>query len=128
MGRVLDVIFYSEMLVVFYLFVIDPIVVLVQRHDGCLPLLAAIASRLHHTYPPPSSPPFSTPLLPLPRLLQHSPPPPSAGSVASLIAAHLPSSRLEHDYARLAAAGGSSGHISIEMGERRGSDVSDDTL
>ena len=34
----------------------------------------------------------------------------------------------EHDYARLASLGGGSSHISIEMGERRVSDVSDDTL
>lgn len=34
----------------------------------------------------------------------------------------------EHDYARLASVGGGSSHVSIEMGERRVSDVSDDTL
>ena len=34
----------------------------------------------------------------------------------------------EHDYARLQPAGGGSSHISIEMGDRRVSDVSDDTL
>jgi hypothetical protein len=34
----------------------------------------------------------------------------------------------EHDYARLVSAGGGGGHVSIEMGERRVSDASDDTL
>jgi hypothetical protein len=33
-----------------------------------------------------------------------------------------------HDYSRLASSGGGGGHISIEMGDRRVSDVSDDTL
>jgi hypothetical protein len=66
MGRIIDTIFYSEMLVVFYLFIIDPILSvarcslpppqncdtlgmhLVRRHDGVLPLLSAVSSRLQN--------------------------------------------------------------------------------
>jgi hypothetical protein len=46
MGRVVDIIFYSEMIVIFYLFVIDPVVHIIQRHDGLLPMLSATAHRL----------------------------------------------------------------------------------
>jgi hypothetical protein len=47
MGHVIDVIFYSEMLL-FYLFVIDPIMHFVRRYDGFMPFCAVAASRFQH--------------------------------------------------------------------------------
>ena len=64
MGRVVDVIFYSEMLVIFYMFIIDPIIHVVRSHDGLLPLLAALSNRLQQRQPPPPPPPPLTHTLP----------------------------------------------------------------
>ena len=127
MGRVIDVIFYSEMLVVFYLFIIDPLIYLVRHHDGLLPMLVALASRVQHRFPPP----FTFPSSP-------SAPCICCSWLAALNSRHCVcsfSSLLRrtgaapaaHDYAHLASVGGG-GHVALEMGERRESDVSDDTL
>ena len=56
MGRVIDVIFYSEMMVVFYLFVIDPLIYLLRHHDGLLPMLSEHPARRPQRCPPPPPP------------------------------------------------------------------------
>jgi hypothetical protein len=91
---------------------------IVRRHDGFLPLMLAMHSRVLNRSGTAAGAPGTS------LTFVHS-----FLSLFAYVRAMWPDSTAlaDHDYARLVSAGSSS-HISIEMGERRVSGTSDDMI